>query len=86
VAKPADAEGWAAYVEQELSDALKQGNEDARKRGIGVVMRKDGSIIRRGLGQPEWREVRACVRVCVVAVVVVVVVMVMGGGRGSGYR
>lgn len=24
VAKPADAEGWAAYVEQELSDAVKQ--------------------------------------------------------------
>ena len=35
-----------------------QGNENARKKGIGVVMRKDGSIIRRGLGQPDWREVR----------------------------
>lgn len=38
-----------------------QGNENARKKGIGVVMRKDGSIIRRGLGQPDWREVRGCV-------------------------
>lgn len=36
----------------------QQGNEAARKKGIGVVMRKDGSIIRRGIGQPEWREVR----------------------------
>lgn len=36
----------------------EQGNENARKKGIGVVMRRDGSIIRRGLGQPDWREVR----------------------------
>lgn len=28
-----------------------QGNDDARKKGIGIVMRKDGSIIRRGIGQ-----------------------------------
>lgn len=37
----------------------QQGNENARKKGIGVVMRKDGSIIRRGLGQPDWREARS---------------------------
>ncbi|KAM3571834.1 hypothetical protein VYU27_006132 [Nannochloropsis oceanica] len=59
VAKPAEMATWNAYIEEEFSDAFKQGNEDARKRGIGIVMRKDGSIIRRGLGQPEWREVVA---------------------------
>ena len=59
VAKPTEMAAWGAYIEEELSDAFKQGNEDARKRGIGIVMRKDGSIIRRGLGQPEWREVVA---------------------------
>lgn len=28
-----------------------QGNDEAAKKGIGVVMRRDGTIIRRGLGQ-----------------------------------
>ena len=106
VAKPVENdEGWRRYIEEELSDALKQGNEEARKRGIGVVLRKDGvrpsvcppilfihpsnhlnpptsfihpsnhlphptfhppthppthkAIIRRGLGQPDWRDVVA---------------------------
>ena len=34
----------------------RQGNAEVRKQGIGVMMRKDGVIIRRGLGQPDWRE------------------------------
>lgn len=34
---------------------VPQGNSDAAKKGIGVVMRKDGTIIRRGLGQVrQW--------------------------------
>lgn len=59
VAKPAESASWATYIDEELEDAVRQGNEIARKTGIGIVMRKDGSIIRRGLGQPDWKEVVA---------------------------
>lgn len=51
-----DEASWLPYIEKEFSDAEKQGNPNARKMGIGIVMNKDGKIIRRGVGMPEWRD------------------------------
>lgn len=56
VARPEDKENWLPYIEVEMSDAEKQGNPNARKSGIGIVMKQDGTIIRRGVGVPEWRD------------------------------
>jgi len=56
VTRPEDKEKWLPYIEKEFSDAEKQGNPTARDRGIGIVMRKDGKIIRKGVGVPDWRE------------------------------
>ena len=43
-------------AEKEFLDAEGQGNKKVRKEGVTIVMRKDGYIVRRGLGVPEWKD------------------------------
>jgi len=56
VAPPYPLEDWQAFMEREVSDAVRQGVEDARKQGVVLVLRKDGVVIRRGVGVPIWKQ------------------------------
>lgn len=47
---------WLELAEKEFRDAEGQGNKKVRKEGVTIVMRKDGYIVRRGLGVPEWKD------------------------------
>ncbi|CAM9161184.1 unnamed protein product [Phaeothamnion confervicola] len=60
VAEPAgaDEDGWRSLIAEELEDARRQGNEAAAKQGIVLVVRRDGAVLRRGVGQPKWHLIR----------------------------
>jgi len=47
---------WAAYINAEMNDAVKQGGEQARKEGIAIVTANNGKVIRRGVGKVPWRQ------------------------------
>jgi hypothetical protein len=55
VAQPV-GEGWDAYIQAEMSDAVKQNGEKAKKEGIAVVVLNTGKVIRRGVGTVPWRQ------------------------------
>lgn len=48
-------EGWEAYIEAELNDAIKQNGDKVKEEGIAIVVANTGEIIRRGVGQVPWR-------------------------------
>lgn len=54
VARPI-GEGWEAYVEAEMNDAVKQSGEKCKEEGIAIVVEKSGKVIRRGVGTIPWR-------------------------------
>jgi len=55
IALPDVGSGWASLIEQELTDATAQGNgAKAKKEGIVLACNKEGKVIRRGLGLPDW--------------------------------
>jgi len=48
---------WADYVDSELSAAAAQidsSAEELASQGIVIVLNREGKIVRRGLGAPEW--------------------------------
>lgn len=49
-------EDWDEYIEQEIKDAVQQNGESVKTDGIAIVVAKDGSIIRRGVGTVPWRQ------------------------------
>ena len=58
-----DAEGeldggeWSEYVERELEAAAAQSKQSIgalKQQGFVIVARRDGKIVRRGLGAPAW--------------------------------
>ena len=49
-------EGWAEFIDEELSDAIKQNGESVKKDGIAIVVKNTGSVIRRGVGRVPWRD------------------------------
>ncbi len=54
VAQPV-GEGWDAYVQAELNDAVAQNGEKVKEDGIAIVVANSGEIIRRGVGKVPWR-------------------------------
>jgi len=59
VAKPTagDAARWAEFVSSEMEVARLQGSEGAFTEGIVIALRPDGSVARRGVGKPPWKQV-----------------------------
>jgi hypothetical protein len=55
VAQPV-GEGWDEYIQAEMSDAIKQNGERAKKEGIAIVVLNTGKVIRRGVGTVPWRQ------------------------------
>ena len=42
---------WDDYIQQEITDAVIQSGESAKKDGIAIVVANNGNIIRRGVGK-----------------------------------
>ena len=49
-------DGWEEYINEELADAIKQNGSDVKKEGIAIVVKNNGTIIRRGVGKVPWRD------------------------------
>ena len=48
---------WLEYIEEEIEAAATQAKQsiaDLKQQGIVIVARRDGRIVRRGLGAPAW--------------------------------
>jgi len=54
VAQPVGDE-WENYINAEINDAVAQGGEKMKEDGIVIVMRNDGEVIRRGVGDVPWK-------------------------------
>jgi len=61
VAPPTDDSfsDWLAYVSEEINTAKDQGAADAPTTGVVIAVRNDGSVARRGVGKPPWKDVIA---------------------------
>ena len=44
-------DGWKEYIDSEMKDAIAQNGEKVTEDGIAVVVKNDGTIIRRGVGK-----------------------------------
>lgn len=53
LAFPVGTAAWAEFLESELETAKKQGF-DVLSKGINIVVKKNGRILRRATGQPQW--------------------------------
>lgn len=53
LAFPASTSGWDDYLKSELEQATKQGF-DYLSKGITISVKKNGKILRRATGQPQW--------------------------------
>jgi len=53
VAFPRGAQAWEVYLKQELETARSQGFDPVEK-GLVIVVKKNGRILRRLTGQPPW--------------------------------
>ena len=49
-------DGWKEYIDSEMKDAIAQNGEKVTEDGIAVVVKNDGTIIRRGVGKVPWRD------------------------------
>lgn len=55
IARPT-GEDWEDYISQEIKDAVEQNGESVKQDGIAIVVARNGSIIRRGVGTVPWRQ------------------------------
>lgn len=53
VAFPCGASAWAQYLASEVETAASQGF-DAVEKGLTITVKKNGRILRRATGQPQW--------------------------------
>ena len=53
VAFPRGAQAWETYLKQELETARSQGFDPVEK-GLVIVVKKNGRVLRRLTGQPPW--------------------------------
>ncbi|KAJ8613879.1 hypothetical protein CTAYLR_008679 [Chrysophaeum taylorii] len=53
VSFPALSAPWAAYLDKEIETAKSQ-NIDPNAKGLGIYIKKNGRILRRATGQPDW--------------------------------
>jgi len=53
---PADERAWIEYVNEEIATATSQGAAEAPAAGVVIAIRRDGSVARRGVGKPPWKE------------------------------
>lgn len=50
---PALSAPWTDYLSKEIKTATTQ-NIDPLKKGLGIYLKKNGRILRRATGQPDW--------------------------------
>lgn len=55
VARPA-GDGWDAWCQAEMDDAVTQNADNAKQEGIAIVVANNGKVIRRGIGKVPWRQ------------------------------
>ncbi len=53
IAFPRGAQAWETYLKQELETARSQGFDPVEK-GLVIVVKKNGRVLRRLTGQPPW--------------------------------
>ena len=46
---------WEAYLKKETDLAVLQGEVDIVKKGIVVALKRNGKVLRRGVGIPPWK-------------------------------
>lgn len=55
VAFPVDSASWSSYLESEIATAQTQGY-DVMDKGITIIVKKSGRILRRATGFPNWTD------------------------------
>ena len=45
-----------SYLEKEVAKAESQGNKQVEKEGLVIALRRNGKVIRRGVGLPPWKQ------------------------------
>ena len=46
---------WENYLKKETDLAVLQGEVDIVKRGIVIAIKRNGKVLRRGVGIPPWK-------------------------------
>ena len=46
---------WEAYLKKETDLAVLQGEADIVKKGIVIAVKRNGKVLRRGVGIPPWK-------------------------------
>jgi len=55
IGKPMQINVWEAYLKKETDLAILQGEVDIVKKGIVIAVKRNGRVIRRGVGIPPWK-------------------------------
>lgn len=55
--KPTQLNVWLTYLLQEIEEAERQGTKDAMSKGLVLVLKDNGKVIRRGVGLPPWNQI-----------------------------
>jgi hypothetical protein len=56
IGRPAQPSVWQRYLSSEIKAAEQQGAKNIVKEGLVLAVDKTGKVIRRGLGQPPWKQ------------------------------
>ena len=56
IGRPAQPIVWQRYLSSEIKAAEQQGAKNIIKEGLVLAVDKTGKVIRRGLGQPPWKQ------------------------------
>jgi len=44
------------YLEREITKAELQGNKQVVKEGLVIALKRNGKVLRRGIGLPPWKQ------------------------------
>ena len=50
---------WQRDLQEEVDAAGRQGAPDILERGLVLLVRRSGRVVRRGVGVPPWKSLRA---------------------------
>ena len=56
IGKPTQINVWQAYLKKEIDLAVKQGEADIVNKGLVLAVKRNGKVVRRGVGIPPWKE------------------------------
>ena len=48
---------WERYLQKEIELAKLQGEADIVSKGLVIAVKRNGKVVRRGVGLPPWKQV-----------------------------